>query len=166
MKVTSLHIIFVLVLSSMGFSQVNFQKIPIVDAAKMAGDQGKIVFVEFTAEGCPPCLVLEREVFANSEFGKLINENFVAVKSDGTSVNSKFEKMRHKITAFPTVIYFDTTGTEIFRVIGRKSLQDMTQITNLILKNQVEKAKELFPFIIEEENIFSDDQPLKKPEEN
>lgn len=166
MKAASLHIIFVLVLFSMGFSQVNFQKIPIIDAAKMAGDQGKIVFVEFTAEGCPPCLVLEREVFANPEFGKLINENFIAVKSDGTSVNSKFEKMRHKITAFPSVVYFDSTGTEIFRVVGRKSLEEMTQITKLVMNNEIQKAMEQFPYEVRDDNIFSNDSIPKKTEED
>lgn len=170
MKIYSvLNIVLFFLLCMNSNAQVDFKLMPIVDAAAQAKEQNKLVFVEFTAEGCPPCVVMEKEVFSNPTFGNLINERFIAVKSNGLTTNSKFEKMRHKIHGFPTIVYFDGNGIEIFRVEGKRTLEEMLTLSNLILEGNIERAIELFPLPVHQEQIFSKDSipqngPIKKPE--
>ncbi|MES2800044.1 MAG: thioredoxin family protein [Bacteroidota bacterium] len=152
-----LNSILFLGISLTSMAQVDFKLIPIVEAASNAALSNKLVFAYFTAEGCAPCVVLEKTVFSDDSFGTYINEKFVAVKSNGVSVNSKFEKMRHKIHAFPTIVYFDATGAELFRIEGKKTKEELMLVSNLILNGEIEKAIEMYPIPVHEDDIFSKD---------
>lgn len=43
---------------------------------------GKLVFIELYADWCPPCRVMEREVFSDREVGAFFERHFVAARYD------------------------------------------------------------------------------------
>jgi thioredoxin-related protein len=87
---------------------------------KAAGD-GKDLFLEFTgSDWCPPCQMLNREVFSKDEFTSGAKEHFVLVKldfpndrseqSDELQAQNKELSERYSVQGFPTVLLCDAKG--------------------------------------------------------
>lgn len=133
---------FIAFLSLSSNASINFQKISIDQALINAKILNKNLFVEFTAENCGPCVWMENNVFTNPELARLVNVNFLSIKSDGTTTQSKFEKYSYKVNMLPTIIFISADGEEIFRVEGKVDAAKLEEITRLVLdKNQSELEK-------------------------
>jgi thioredoxin-related protein len=91
-------------------------------AAKTAAAEGsKDLFLEFTgSDWCPPCKMLNQEVFSKEEFVKGAKEHFVLVKLDFPRDDSKLsdevkaqnEELSEKyaIEGYPTILLCDAQG--------------------------------------------------------
>ena len=78
---------------------------------------GKPILYDFTAEWCPPCKLLNREVFADQASAAYINEHFVPVRvldrqrEEGRNRPEVSElQQRYDITGFPTLIVQHPSG--------------------------------------------------------
>ncbi len=88
-----------------------------LDAAEASG---KPVFVLFTADWCPPCRELKRDVLSDPDVDAFLSENYVRVKIDltdrrGPNVRTAGE---NGVTGIPTMILYDDDGVEMDRVTG------------------------------------------------
>ena len=63
-----------------GGSDSLVQWVSIEEGARLAASTGKPILYDFTAEWCPPCHVLDAEVFQNEALAKEINERFIPVR--------------------------------------------------------------------------------------
>jgi len=78
-----------------------------------AGEQGKPVILEFYAEWCAPCHMMERDVFADPEVVK-ITRDFAAVRVDLTNVKAFHDELlrRYQIRGIPAAILINRNGVE------------------------------------------------------
>lgn len=80
---------------------------------------GKPILFDFTAEWCPPCRLLNREVFADAASAGYINEHFIPVRVlDRQREEGKNPpqvdalQRRYAITGFPTLIVQHPEGAK------------------------------------------------------
>jgi thioredoxin-related protein len=90
--------------------------------------QKKYVIIDFYADWCYWCKVMEKETFANQEVVKVLNRDFVAVKvytekdeeityMGVKTTSSRFASMLG-VTGLPTVVFMDGEGKLIDQVPG------------------------------------------------
>lgn len=90
-------------------------------AKKTATEGSKDLFLEFTgSDWCPPCKMLNQEVFSKEEFVKGAQEHFVLVKLDFPQDDSKLSdevkkqnqelSEKYAIEGYPTILLCDAEG--------------------------------------------------------
>jgi len=81
-----------------------------------AGQQKKLVLVDFYTPWCRECKKLDKETFSDPQVVKRLSEGFVAVKVDA----EKQEDIaaRFKVNAYPTLVILDGTGARLCQRIG------------------------------------------------
>lgn len=96
-------------------------------AQTQAREENKMLLILFTgSDWCPPCIMLERQVFSQPKFAEYAAQNLVLLEVDfprtkklsaeQTAANEKLAK-RFGIYGFPTVIVLDS-GTKKIGELG------------------------------------------------
>ncbi len=86
-------------------------------AIKEARKKDKLVFVEFGASWCPPCMRLVSEVFPAPEFLLAATPNYVLAKLDVDKPKNYAALKKYAIRAYPTLLILDKNGEELQRVL-------------------------------------------------
>ena len=98
-------------------------------AIEQAKKEGKKVFLDFFADWCTLCKVIDKRLFQNPQVQAAMNQVFVNVKLDGTSpANEPFATLqkKYKVVGFPTFLLIDpNTGNVI-----KKWSSELNDITN------------------------------------
>jgi len=89
------------------------------EALSKGKTEGKLIMAEFTgSDWCPPCIQMNKAVFSKEEFVTAASPNYVLAyvdtpRGDKTvaEANSKYFS-KYKIEGVPTVIIFNSDGTE------------------------------------------------------
>lgn len=98
---------------------------PIEGAEAAAHAQGKPVLYDFTADWCAPCLVMQREVFADPAEAAEIERLFVPVRvldrqreegRNPAAVDSL--QRRYGVSSFPTLVVVPPAGGEPVNLVG------------------------------------------------
>lgn len=87
----------------------------VIDLAKA---QNKKVFVDFYAEWCLPCKLLDEEVFNHKEVYSYFNENFINYKVDIEKANGPNLKLMYGAQELPTLLFLDSSGSVVKRNDG------------------------------------------------
>ncbi|WP_256005693.1 thioredoxin family protein [Pedobacter deserti] len=92
--------------------------------------ENKYLMLAFVATWCGPCKEMDKYVYTDNEVGKLLNENFIAVKiqTDQTDKDNAYVKQWYKevpslmkkygVNALPTLIFLSPEGKLVKRVVG------------------------------------------------
>lgn len=83
-----------------------------------AEEEDKIIFLDFYADWCGPCKVMDHEVFNLKEIGDFFNENFINIKVDGESGGGPDLANMYDIKGYPTVIFIDSNGVVLKSQVG------------------------------------------------
>ena len=90
---------------------------PTVDAARRLAEQtNRLVLIHFWSDGCPPCLMMERDVFPRPEVAAALERDFVAVK-----VNRSYfpaTAAQYGITAVPADVVITPQGQVLDKHVG------------------------------------------------
>jgi len=94
-----------------------FATFPSFNAAlKQAGDEHKIILIDFFTTWCEPCKQLDHETWADPAVIALLREKALSIKIDA---EKNVELARHYgVTAYPTIALIRPDGTRLEALIG------------------------------------------------
>jgi len=106
------------------------------DVLSKAKNEDKYIFVDCYTTWCKPCREMET-VYLNEEVAKYFNEKFISVKvqmdvskQDNSEIKSWYDdankiRSKYNVSAFPTFLFFSSTGTLMHRGIGVLSVENL-----------------------------------------
>ena len=99
-------------------------------AQKVAKSTRKLVMIDFKAEWCGPCKMLDRTTWKDENVISTLKDKAVAVKVD-VGENSELAA-KYSIHSLPTVIFVDGNGNEVSRFIGYRDAEGfLKEFSNL-----------------------------------
>ena len=101
-------------------------------ALKLAESEGRPLLISFFGIWCPPCNELEETVFEGREFLERAKE-FVLLKVDADAKESWPLKDKYQVGGYPTVVFANPKGEEIYRVVGYRSPKAFVKVMDLVL---------------------------------
>lgn len=97
----------------------------IEEASAAAREFNRPLMIDFWADWCVACKVMEKEVYPTDQFASAA-EPFVLVRIDADRQTDL--SRRYKITALPTLVFTDSYGNELFRYFGFMDLKPITEL--------------------------------------
>ncbi len=93
-----------------------------------AGKDHKLVMLLFTgSDWCPPCIKLEKDVFASADFAAYAAKNLVCVKSESLRKTKQPEDVvkahqalakKYNLEGYPTMIILNAQGKKVGEKVG------------------------------------------------
>ena len=128
-------LLLALVLATAGAeAQVKFETQSTDAVRAMAVKEGKLVFIDLYASWCPPCKMMERQVFSRKDVGQFIGERFIAAKYDTDEATGKELMKKYGSGAIPLYLIFDTDGNLLGRIQGAAPADKLMAEIRKILK--------------------------------
>lgn len=112
-------LLFLLLLGAVGAeAQVRFMIRSTDGVRRQAVEQNKLVFIDLFATWCPPCQMMEREVFSRSDVGAFMEQHFVCAKYDIDKTTGRELLKRYGNRRVPLYLIFNTEGELLGRIRG------------------------------------------------
>lgn len=112
-------LLFLLLLGAVGAeAQVRFMTRSTDGVRRRAVEQNKLVFIDLFATWCPPCQMMEREVFSRSDVGAFMEQHFVCAKYDIDKTTGRELLKRYGNRRVPLYLIFNTEGELLGRIRG------------------------------------------------
>lgn len=132
MKRFALMLLLLLGAASAG-AQVRFSTRSTDAVRRMAIEQQKLVFIDLYATWCPPCQMMEREVFSRSDVGEFMASRFVCAKYDVDKTTGRELLKRYGSRSVPLYLVFDTEGELLGRIRGAAPAEEFMAVIERIL---------------------------------
>ncbi|MDR0766021.1 MAG: thioredoxin family protein [Odoribacteraceae bacterium] len=118
MKTLIYILLFLLPASSSLAQGITLQEMPFEEALRRAGEQGKLLFIDFYTGWCMPCAEMARRLETGKAAADFFSPRFVTVKFDLEHGEGKVLRDRFGITGIPTYLICAPDGTELYRRVG------------------------------------------------
>lgn len=116
--------------------QVRFETKSTDAVREMAQKQGKLVFIDLYASWCPPCRMMDKQVFSREDVGEFMQQHFVTAKYDTDKTTGKELMKRYGRGAIPLYLVFDTEGELLGRIQGAAAADEFIENLKTILARQ------------------------------
>jgi thioredoxin-related protein len=95
------------------------------EAAKVAQPGNKPMLLDFVADWCAACGVMDKDVYQTADFERAASD-FVLVRVDADHRTDL--ALKYRIATLPSVIFTDSQGNELFRATGFIDLKPMMEL--------------------------------------
>ena len=96
-----------------------------IEALHQAQVQNKYIFVDAYATWCGPCNLLKNTTFKDKKVTAFYNEHFINLSMDMERGEGPDLANQWGITAYPTLIVFDSNGKPVFGAMGFMRAKDL-----------------------------------------
>ena len=118
-----------------GVDFVNSDKLtPILE---MAGNNDKLVFVDFYTTWCLPCKLMDEDVFTDKSVSALMNDNFISYKVNAEKDNGPNLALLYQVNVFPTLLFLDENGKVLVRKEGAAYQTELKSLAEEAMANKV-----------------------------
>jgi thiol:disulfide interchange protein len=93
-----------------------FQKLSYPEAIRKAKDEKKTVLIDFYADWCGPCKMLDRQTFSQAKVQQFLKDRTVAIKvnvDDNPNLAGQY-----RVSSIPCTVFVNGSGREIGRLVG------------------------------------------------
>lgn len=122
-------------------AQVKFETKTTDAVREMAVRSGKLVFIDLYADWCPPCRMMEREVFSRKDVGEFMERYFVAAKYNTDKTTGRELLKRYGSGSIPLYLIFDTEGELLGRIQGAADADTFLDNLRQVLDRQETPGK-------------------------
>lgn len=123
-------------------AQVRFETGSTDAVREAAIESGKLVFIDLYASWCPPCRMMEREVFSRKDVGAFMEQRFIAAKYDTDKPTGRQLLRKYGNGAIPLYLIFDTSGNLLGRIQGASDAETLLEDLRGIIA-ETDRRKEL-----------------------
>lgn len=123
--------------ASTAAAQVRFEKNATPDTIRKAAERtGKLVFIDLYAPWCPPCRMMDEQVFSSKTVGAFMDERFVAAKYNIDRATGKELMREYGTGSVPTYLIFNTEGELLGRIIGASAAEEFMSDLQTVIDRQ------------------------------
>jgi len=124
-------------------AQVKFETRSTDAVRALAEQSGKLVFIDLYASWCPPCRMMDSQVFSRKDVGEFMEQRFVCAKYDTDRSIGRDLLARYGSGAVPTYLIFDTEGELLGRIQGASDAKEfMDDICSILGKPRQKSGKQ------------------------
>ncbi|MBL7815784.1 MAG: SPOR domain-containing protein [Saprospiraceae bacterium] len=95
--------------------ELNFINDDLKTGLNRAASEGKLVFLEFSANYCTPCKMMDEYTFTQPSVIERMNNGYVPVKVNIQSFDGFDLKNQYNVKVLPTIIILDSKGRQVSR---------------------------------------------------
>jgi thioredoxin-like negative regulator of GroEL len=121
------------------------------EAAKVAQPRNQPMLIDFVADWCAACGVMEKDVYSTADFERAASD-FVLVRLDADHRTDL--ALKYRVAALPIVLITDSQGNELFRATGFIDLKPMMQLLES-LPHDVSEFNRLGATLSRDKNSFA-----------
>jgi thiol-disulfide isomerase/thioredoxin len=114
-------------------NSVQFSKMGLEEAFKLAAEQGKNVFIDAYANWCMPCKKMDAEAFHNKHIADKMNAFFINLKVDVDNSGRNIA-LKYGIKALPTVLILNPQGVVLEQFQGYAGVNHFDNQINTFIK--------------------------------
>lgn len=125
---------------------VKFEKNDWETIKAKAKAEGKPIFVDTYASWCEPCKWMDKHVFSKAEAGQFFGNHYISYKLDIEKGEGLAFAKQYRVYSYPTLLYFNSEGELVHRLIGAFEAKDLIQKSKDALKpeNQIYTLQKRF----------------------
>lgn len=97
---------------------IAFRPISYNEALVASANEGKPIFIDFTADWCVWCKWMDKNMFVIDSIAQYYNDHFICIKVDADSGEGVGLKKRYNVRGLPTYIFLDGQGNVLDRKAG------------------------------------------------
>lgn len=116
-------------------------------AKHRAGEDGKLIFIAFSANWCMPCKILEESTLNNPEIKAILSKDYISVKIDIENQKGHQWKDKFQVQLVPTIIILDSKGKILNKTestLASSPFKSLIESYNISQNKQVIYARKQF----------------------
>jgi thioredoxin 1 len=99
-------------------------------AKQQAVESDKPIIIFFTGKWCSPCQIMKRQVWADEQVMRIVNDAFIPVEIDVANSDATATLSRFGINSTPTTIITDSDGKVLQHQPGRMNKTEFLELLN------------------------------------